>query len=174
VANVVQRASTGLASPNRPLGVVLLIGPTGVGKTELAKATATFLFGSAKGLFRLDMSEFMEKHSVARLVGSPPGYVGCEEEGQLTGALRRHPYCVVLLDEIEKAHPDVLNLFLQVFDEGRLTDAKGHTVQATNALFLATSNLGTSEEPTVGFRVRSLDVLRPGLVKAGLRAELVN
>lgn len=174
VAHVVQRASTGLVSPNRPLGVLLLIGPTGVGKTELAKATATFLFGSAKGLFRLDMSEFMEKHSVARLVGSPPGYVGYEEEGQLTGALRRHPYCVVLLDEIEKAHPDVLNLFLQVFDEGRLTDAKGHTVQATNALFLATSNLATSEEPTVGFRVRGLDVLRPGLVKAGLRAELVN
>ena len=131
-----------MKAPGRPIAVFLFLGPTGVGKTELAKATAAFLFGDGKALVRLDMSEYMEKHTVSRLIGAPPGYIGHEEEGQLTGALRRAPFCVVLLDEVEKAHPDVLNLFLQVFDDGRLTDSKGRTVDATNALFILTSNLG--------------------------------
>jgi len=150
VAEAVLRARTGLKPPGRPVGVFLFVGQTGVGKTELAKAVSTFLFGSEKALVRLDMSEFMEKHSVSRLIGAPPGYVGHDEEGQLTGALRRTPFCVVLLDEVEKAHPDVLNLFLQVFDDGRLTDSKGRTVDATNALFVLTSNV--AQETAVGFR----------------------
>ena len=119
----------------------LLVGPTGVGKTELAKALAEFLFGSDQDMIRLDMSEYMEKHSVARLIGAPPGYIGHDEEGQLTGKLRRRPHAVVLFDEIEKAHPEVLDLFLQLFDEGRLTDAHGHTVDGKNAIFLMTSNV---------------------------------
>lgn len=144
VARVVQRARTGLRAAGRPVGVLLFLGPTGVGKTELAKATASFLFGQERALVRIDMSEFMEKHAVARLIGSPPGYVGHEEPGQLTGALRRTPYCVVLLDEVEKAHPDVLNLFLQVFDDGRVTDGKGRVADATNALFVLTSNAAST------------------------------
>ena len=152
VAQAVQRARVGLKAANRPVAVLLFAGPTGVGKTELAKATASFLFDSERAMVRLDMSEFMEKHTVSRLIGSPPGYVGHDEEGQLTGPLRRSPYCVVLLDEIEKAHPDVLNLFLQVFEDGRLTDAKGRTADATNALFILTSNLGqTRTRPPIGF-----------------------
>ncbi|MEW6663588.1 MAG: ATP-dependent Clp protease ATP-binding subunit [Thermodesulfobacteriota bacterium] len=150
VAEVVQRARAGLKAAGRPIAVMLFLGPTGVGKTELVKATADFLFGSEKAMIRLDMSEFAEKHHAARLVGSPPGYVGSEEEGQLTGALRRNPFSVVLLDEIEKAHPEVLNLFLQVFDDGRLSDAKGRLVDASNALFIMTSNLECSHH--LGFR----------------------
>lgn len=142
VARVVQRARAGLKDANRPTGVFLFAGPTGVGKTELAKATAAFLFGSDNALIRIDMSEYMEKHAVSRLIGAPPGYIGHDEEGQLTGALRRTPYAVVLLDEVEKAHPDVLNLFLQVFDDGRITDSKGRAVDASNALFMLTSNVG--------------------------------
>ena len=152
VAQAVQRSRAGLKAPNRPVAVLLFVGPTGVGKTELAKATASFLFDSERAMLRIDMSEFAEKHTVSRLIGSPPGYVGHEEEGQLTGPLRRSPYCVVLLDEVEKAHPDVLNLFLQVFEDGRLTDAKGRTADASNALFILTSNLGRAQSrPAIGF-----------------------
>jgi ATP-dependent Clp protease ATP-binding subunit ClpC len=139
-------AHAGLARRRGPLAVFLFLGPTGVGKTELARALAELLFGSAAGLIRLDMSEFMEQHSVAKLVGSPPGYIGHDEEGQLTGKLRTKPYSVVLLDEIEKAHPRVFDLFLQVFDDGRLTDAKGRTADARNAIFIMTSNILTEKE----------------------------
>jgi len=139
-----------------PLAVFLFAGPTGVGKTELARAIAEGLFGGEKSLIRLDMSEYMEEHSVAKLIGSPPGYVGHEEEGQLTGQLRSHPYAVVLLDEVEKAHPRVMDMFLQLFDEGRLTDAKGRTADATNAVFAMTSNIRveTDSKPGLGFGAR--------------------
>ncbi len=145
VASALRVAATGLRSGNRPRGVFLFVGPTGVGKTELAKELARFLFGSRDAMIRLDMSEYMEKHNVARLVGSPPGYVGHEEEGQLTGPLRTRPHTVVLLDEIEKAHPDVLNIFLQVFEDGRLTDGKGRTTDCRDAIFIMTSNLGSDQ-----------------------------
>jgi ATP-dependent Clp protease ATP-binding subunit ClpC len=153
VTNVVTLAKAGLRDKRRPVGVFLFMGPTGVGKTELAKALAEFLFGSEKDLIRLDMSEYMEKHSVSRLIGAPPGYVGHDEEGQLTGRLRRKPYSVVLLDEIEKAHPEVCDLFLQLFDEGRLTDSHGRTVDGKNAIFIMTSNLAVTESETrpIGF-----------------------
>ncbi len=145
VAEAVRRARSGLADPRRPIGVFLLIGPTGVGKTELARTLAEFLFDSDKAMVRLDMSEYMEKHSVARLIGAPPGYVGYDEGGQLTEAVRRRPYCVILLDEIEKAHPDVFNALLQVMDDGRLTDGQGRTVDFTNAMLLMTSNAPKDE-----------------------------
>jgi len=146
VATALRAAVAGLRGRQRPQGVFLFVGPTGVGKTELAKELARFLFGSREAMIRLDMSEYMEKHNVARLIGAPPGYVGHEEEGQLTGPLRTHPHTVVLLDEIEKAHPDVLNLFLQVFEDGRLTDAKGRTADCRDAVFIMTSNVG-NERP---------------------------
>lgn len=175
VAHVVQRARAGLKAPGRPIAVFLFLGPTGVGKTELAKATAAFLFGSEKSMIRVDMSEFMEKHTVSRLIGAPPGYVGHDEEGQLTGPLRRTPFSVVLLDEVEKAHPDVLNLFLQVFDDGRLTDSKGRTVDATNALFIMTSNVGHGAK--VGFRPEQTDPRSGPLLtelKKAFRPEFLN
>src|SRR3989344_569215 len=143
VANAVRRTRVGIAEQNRPIGTFLFLGPTGVGKTETAKTLAEQLFNDEKAIIRADMSEYMEAHSVARLIGSPPGYVGYEEGGQLTENIRRHPYSVVLLDEIEKAHPQVLNLFLQVFDEGRLTDGKGRTVNFKNAILIMTSNIGS-------------------------------
>lgn len=138
-------AHTGMGRKNGPLAVFLYLGPTGVGKTETTKSLAEFLFGGESSLIRMDMSEYMEEHSVAKLIGSPPGYVGYEEEGKLTGKLRSKPYSIVLLDEVEKAHPKVFDLFLQLFDEGRLTDAKGRTIDARNAIFIMTSNLLQSE-----------------------------
>ena len=142
VSTAVRRARAGLQDPNRPIGSFMFLGPTGVGKTELTKALAEFLFDDETALLRIDMSEYMEKHSVARLIGAPPGYVGYEEGGALTEAVRRRPYQVVLFDEIEKAHPDVFNVLLQVLDDGRLTDGQGHTVDFRNTLIVMTSNLG--------------------------------
>ncbi|TMC44609.1 MAG: ATP-dependent chaperone ClpB [Chloroflexi bacterium] len=144
VANAVRRARAGMQDPNRPLGSFLFLGPTGVGKTLLAKALAEFLFDDEKSLVRLDMSEYMEKHTVARLIGAPPGYIGFEEGGQLTEAVRRRPYSVLLLDEIEKAHPDVFNVLLQILDDGRLTDGKGRTVDFKNVVIIMTSNVGST------------------------------
>jgi ATP-dependent Clp protease ATP-binding subunit ClpB len=141
VANAIRRSRAGLSDPNRPIGSFLFLGPTGVGKTELARALAEFLFDDDRAMVRIDMSEYMEKHSVARLIGAPPGYVGYDEGGQLTEAVRRRPYSVVLLDEIEKAHPDVFNVLLQVMDDGRLTDGQGRTVDFTNTVLIMTSNL---------------------------------
>jgi ATP-dependent Clp protease ATP-binding subunit ClpB len=143
VADAVRRARSGLQDPNRPIGSFIFMGPTGVGKTELGRALAEFLFDDEKTMIRLDMSEYMEKHSVARLIGAPPGYVGYEEGGQLTEAVRRHPYSVVLFDEIEKAHPDVFNALLQVLDDGRMTDGKGRTVDFKNTVIIMTSNVGS-------------------------------
>ena len=143
VANAVRRSRAGLSDPNRPSGSFLFLGPTGVGKTELCKALAEFLFDTEEALVRIDMSEFMEKHSVSRLVGAPPGYVGYEEGGYLTEAVRRRPYSVILLDEVEKAHPDVFNILLQVLDDGRLTDGQGRTVDFRNTVVIMTSNLGS-------------------------------
>jgi ATP-dependent Clp protease ATP-binding subunit ClpB len=145
VANAIRRSRAGLADPRRPNGSFLFLGPTGVGKTELSKALAEFLFDTEDALIRLDMSEFMEKHSVARLIGAPPGYVGYEEGGYLTEAVRRRPYSVILLDEVEKAHPDVFNVLLQVLDDGRLTDGQGRTVDFRNTVIIMTSNLGSQE-----------------------------
>jgi len=143
VADAIRRTRAGLSDPNRPSGSFMFLGPTGVGKTELCKALAEFMFDTEEALVRIDMSEFMEKHSVARLIGAPPGYVGYEEGGYLTEAVRRRPYCVILLDEIEKAHPDVFNVLLQVLDDGRLTDGQGRTVDFRNCVVIMTSNLGS-------------------------------
>jgi ATP-dependent Clp protease ATP-binding subunit ClpB len=143
VSNALRRSRAGLSDPNRPIGSFLFLGPTGVGKTELARALAEFMFDSEQAMVRLDMSEYMEKHTVARLIGAPPGYVGYEEGGQLTEAVRRRPYAVVLLDEIEKAHADVFNVLLQIMDDGRLTDGHGRTVDFTNTILIMTSNVGS-------------------------------
>jgi ATP-dependent Clp protease ATP-binding subunit ClpB len=143
VSNAIRRSRSGLSDPNRPTGSFLFLGPTGVGKTELCKALAGFLFDSEDHLIRIDMSEFMEKHSVSRLIGAPPGYVGYDEGGYLTEAVRRKPYSVILLDEVEKAHPDVFNILLQVLDDGRLTDGQGRTVDFKNTVIVMTSNIGS-------------------------------
>merc|ERR1711969_366562 len=143
VSNSVRRARAGLQDPGRPLGSFIFLGPTGVGKTELTKALAEFLFDDETAMVRIDMSEYMEKHAVARLIGAPPGYVGYEEGGALTEAVRRRPYQVILFDEIEKAHPDVFNVLLQVLDDGRLTDGQGRTVDFKRTLIILTSNLGS-------------------------------
>jgi ATP-dependent Clp protease ATP-binding subunit ClpB len=144
VAGTLRRSRAGLQDPNRPLGSFLFMGPTGVGKTELARALAEFLFDDERNMVRLDMSEYMEKHTVARLIGAPPGYVGYEEGGQLTEAVRRRPYAVVLFDEFEKAHPDVHNVLLQILDEGRLTDGKGRVVNFRNTIIIMTSNVAST------------------------------
>lgn len=144
VTETILRSRAGIQDPNRPIGSFLFLGPTGVGKTELAKALAATLFDDEKNMVRIDMSEYMEKHSVSRLIGAPPGYVGYDEGGQLTEAVRRHPYSVVLFDEVEKAHPDVFNVLLQVLDDGRITDSHGRTVDFKNTLLILTSNLGSS------------------------------
>ena len=143
VADAVVRARSGLKDPNRPIGSFIFLGPTGVGKTELARALAEFLFDDEKAMIRIDMSEYQEKHTVARLLGAPPGYVGFEEGGQLTEAVRRRPYCVILFDEIEKAHHDVFNVLLQILDDGRLTDGQGRTVDFKNTIVIMTSNIGS-------------------------------
>ena len=145
VANAIRRSRAGLSDPKRPIGSFIFLGPTGVGKTETARALAEFLFDDEAAMVRIDMSEYMEKHAVARLIGAPPGYVGFDEGGQLTEAVRRRPYAVVLFDEIEKAHPDVFNVLLQVLDDGRLTDSKGRTVDFKNTVLIMTSNLGASQ-----------------------------
>jgi ATP-dependent Clp protease ATP-binding subunit ClpB len=143
IANAVRRSRAGLQDPNRPIGSFIFLGPTGVGKTETARALAEFLFDDERALVRLDMSEYMEKHAVARMLGAPPGYIGYEEGGQLTEAVRRRPYSVILFDEIEKAHPDVFNVLLQILDDGRLTDGQGHVVSFKNAVVIMTSNVGS-------------------------------
>ena len=143
VSNAVRRSRSGLQDPDRPVGSFMFLGPTGVGKTELSRALAEFLFDDESNLVRLDMSEYMEKHTVARLIGAPPGYVGYDEGGQLSEAVRRHPYSVVLFDEVEKAHPDVFNVLLQVLDDGRITDGQGRTVDFKNTVIIMTSNLGS-------------------------------
>jgi len=154
VAKAVRRARAGLKDPRHPIGAFVFLGPTGVGKTELVRALAEFMFGSEDALIRLDMSEFMERHTVARLVGAPPGYIGYEEGGQLTEAVRRKSYCCILLDEIEKAHYDVFNILLQIFDDGHLTDAKGRRVDFRNSIIVMTSNIGAElikREMNIGF-----------------------
>jgi ATP-dependent Clp protease ATP-binding subunit ClpB len=143
VANAIRRSRAGLQDANRPIGVFMFLGPTGVGKTETARALAEFLFDDEHAMVRIDMSEYMEKHSVSRLIGAPPGYVGYDEGGYLTESVRRRPYSVILLDEVEKAHPDVWNIMLQIFDDGRLTDGKGRTVDFKNTVIIMTSNIGT-------------------------------
>lgn len=180
VSEAIRRSRAGLNDPGRPLGVFLFMGPTGVGKTELAKALAEQLFDQESAMVRLDMSEYMEKHSVSRLIGSPPGYVGYEEGGQLTETLRRRPYAVVLLDEIEKAHHDVFNILLQIFDEGRLTDSKGRVVNCKNALFIMTSNLGSDklleklEKAQTKFTKEELLAFLEPILKAHFRPEFLN
>ena len=156
VSDAVRRSRAGVADPNRPTGSFMFLGPTGVGKTELAKALAEFLFDDERAMVRIDMSEYGEKHSVARLVGAPPGYIGYDQGGQLTEAVRRRPYTVILFDEIEKAHPDVFDVLLQVLDEGRLTDGQGRTVDFRNTILILTSNLGSGgSEEQVMAAVRS-------------------
>ncbi|MFN8757397.1 MAG: ATP-dependent chaperone ClpB [Tagaea sp.] len=176
VAEAVRRARAGLQDPNRPIGSFLFLGPTGVGKTELTKALASFLFDDERALLRIDMSEYMEKHSVARLIGAPPGYVGYDEGGALTEAVRRRPYQVILFDEIETAHPDVFNVLLQVLDDGRLTDGQGRTVDFKNALIVLTSNLG-SELIAQQKEGEDIDLVRAGVmevVRANFRPEFLN
>ena len=176
VATAVRRARAGLQDPQRPIGSFMFLGPTGVGKTELTRALAEFLFDDEHALIRVDMSEYMEKHSVARLIGAPPGYVGYDEGGALTEAVRRRPYQVVLFDEIEKAHPDVFNILLQVLDDGRLTDGQGRTVDFRNTLIIMTSNLGSDYLVSLA-EDQDADAVRSqvmGVVRAHFRPEFLN
>ena len=176
VANAIRRARAGLSDPRRPNGSFLFLGPTGVGKTELCKALAEFLFDTEDALVRIDMSEYMEKHSVARLIGAPPGYVGYEEGGYLTETVRRKPYAVLLLDEVEKAHPDVFNILLQVLDDGRLTDGHGRTVDFRNTVIVMTSNLGSDRIQALG-ETAAYDDMREAVmevVRHSFRPEFIN
>jgi ATP-dependent Clp protease ATP-binding subunit ClpB len=178
VANAIRRSRAGLSDPKRPIGSFIFLGPTGVGKTETARALAEFLFDDEAAMVRIDMSEYMEKHAVARLIGAPPGYVGYDEGGQLTEAVRRRPYAVVLFDEIEKAHADVFNVLLQVLDDGRLTDSKGRTVDFKNTVLIMTSNLGASQLSTAwaegdeGFEEATHRVM--GVLREHFRPEFLN
>ncbi len=174
VSDAVRRSRAGVSDPNRPTGSFLFLGPTGTGKTELAKALADFLFDDERAIVRIDMSEYSEKHSVARLVGAPPGYVGYDEGGQLTEAVRRRPYSVVLLDEVEKAHPEVFDILLQVLDDGRLTDGQGRTVDFRNTLLILTSNLGSAflVDPTLDEEKRRESVM--AMVRASFKPEFLN
>jgi len=182
VCEAIRRGRAGLKDPKRPIGSFIFLGPTGVGKTELARALAEFLFDDENAMVRLDMSEYMEKHTVSRLIGAPPGYIGYEEGGQLTEAVRRRPYRVILLDEVEKAHPEVFNILLQILEDGRLTDGHGRTVDFKNAVVIMTSNLGTEEfrRQSVGFRQRDKDEeqqLRNNIetaLRSTFRPELLN
>ena len=179
VADAVRRSRAGISDPNRPTGSFLFLGPTGVGKTELAKSLADFLFDDETAMIRIDMSEYGEKHSVSRLVGAPPGYVGYEAGGQLTEAVRRRPYSVILLDEVEKAHPDVFNILLQVLDDGRLTDGQGRTVDFRNTVIVMTSNLGShqiqdmsgDDSPEAYTQMKAAVM---GVVQAHFRPEFIN
>jgi len=177
VSSAIRRARAGLQDPNRPLGSFLFLGPTGVGKTEMARALAEFLFDDEHALIRIDMSEYQEKHTVSRLIGAPPGYVGYEEAGQLTEAVRRRPYSVVLFDEVEKAHPEVLNVMLQLLDDGRLTDGKGRTVDFRNTVVIMTSNLGSqylTEEASSGTLSESARRQVMDAVRGHFRPEFLN
>ncbi|HHY79240.1 MAG TPA: AAA domain-containing protein, partial [Thermoanaerobacter sp.] len=176
VARAIRRARVGLKDPKRPIGSFIFLGPTGVGKTELTKALAEALFGDENAMIRLDMSEYMERHTVSKLIGSPPGYVGFEEGGQLTEKVRRKPYSVILLDEIEKAHPDVFNILLQILEDGRLTDSKGRTVDFKNTVIIMTSNVGAEllkKQSTLGFMPQEKeDKASYDKIKETLMAEL--
>jgi ATP-dependent Clp protease ATP-binding subunit ClpC len=184
VSRAIRRSRAGLKNPNRPVGSFIFLGPTGVGKTELARALASFLFGSDHALIRFDMSEYMEKHSVSKLIGSPPGYVGHEEGGQLTEKVKRNPYSVVLLDEIEKAHPDIFNILLQVFEDGHLTDGLGNRVNFKNTIIIMTSNIGArfiQKKASLGFQSsdqgeinKSVSDMVLGEVKRTFNPEFIN
>ena len=174
VANAVRRGRAGISDPRRPTGSFMFLGPTGVGKTELGRALAEFLFDDENAMIRLDMSEYMEKHAVARLIGAPPGYVGYEEGGQLTEAVRRHPYSVILFDEIEKAHPDVFNLLLQILDDGRLTDGHGRTVDFKNTVIIMTSNIGSKWIFELGDRVDEMKEKVMEIVRSTFKPEFLN
>ena len=183
-SRAIRRSRAGLKSPKRPAGSFLFLGPTGVGKTEVARALAEFLFATEKALIRFDMSEFMEKHSVSKLIGSPPGYVGYEEGGQLTERVKRNPYSVILLDEIEKAHPDVYNILLQVFEDGHLTDGLGNTIDFKNTIIIMTSNIGArfiQKKASMGFQAsdtgaisRSVNDMVLGEVRKTFNPEFIN
>jgi ATP-dependent Clp protease ATP-binding subunit ClpB len=174
VADAVRRARAGISDPNRPTGSFLFLGPTGVGKTELAKSLAEFLFDDEQAMVRIDMSEYSEKHTVSRLVGAPPGYIGYEEGGQLTEAVRRRPYSVVLLDEVEKAHPEIFNILLQVLDDGRLTDGQGRTVDFRNVILILTSNLGSQflADQTMSRELKEETVM--SVVRKAFKPEFLN